>query len=185
MYTAGLRSLTLILLFCASTLLTIAPVVAQSDPQPEAGKFMTYLPLLLSPAALDPVEQEVVDLTNQFRAENNCPPLAVSPELMAAARSHSQSMALGDYFSHFDPDGHGPDWRAQQAAYRGIAGWENIAAGRQTAAAVVEAWKNSAAHRDNMLDCSLTDIGIGHFYLADDSGAINYQDYWTQAFGRS
>lgn len=185
MHTAGLRSLTLVLLLCAGALLAVAPVVAQSDPQPQAGSFVIHLPLVLAPAALNSIELEVVDLTNQFRAENNCPPLVVSQELMTAAHSHSEDMATGDYFSHFDLAGHSPQWRAEQAGYTGMSGWENIAAGQPSAAAIMKSWMSSPGHRDNMLDCSLTNIGIGHFYLADDTGAIDYQNYWTQVFGRS
>jgi uncharacterized protein YkwD len=183
MYKAHPRRLLVLLFLCTCVLLSAAPVIAQSGPDPERSRYIIHLPLVLHPSTLDPVELEVVNLTNQFRAENSCPPLTISNELMAAARSHSQGMALGDYFDHTDPAGHDPEWRAEQAGYTGNAGWENIAAGYETASAVVEGWKDSAGHRANMLNCSLTDIGVGHIYIADDPGAINYHDYWTQTFG--
>ena len=50
---------------------------------------------------------------------------------------------------------------------------ENIAKGQTTPAAVVNAWWNSAGHRQNMLNASYTQIGVG--YVADGK-------YWTQMF---
>ena len=81
---------------------------------------------------------------------------------------------------HTDRGGHSPGWRAQQAGYSGMAGWENIAAGQATPDDVVTAWYTSLDHRRNMLDCSLTDIGVGYGY----STGSTYHSYWTEAFGR-
>jgi uncharacterized protein YkwD len=53
---------------------------------------------------------------------------------------------------------------------------ENIAEGQQTPAAVMTAWMNSAGHRANILDCSLTTLGVG---VATGSGG----PWWTQDFG--
>ncbi|MDJ0690009.1 MAG: CAP domain-containing protein [Xenococcaceae cyanobacterium MO_188.B32] len=60
---------------------------------------------------------------------------------------------------------------------------ENIAAGYQTPEAVVEAWMGSAGHRANILNPDLTEIGVGYEYLANDTGSVNYNSYWTTTFG--
>lgn len=158
----------------------VTPASAQPGIPPADSPFQVFLPLAIQPSTASLMEQKVVDLTNRLRQEFNCPPLAVSPELSLAARYHSQDMADQNYFSHTDLGGHSPGWRAQQAGYSGMAGWENIAAGQGTAGEVVTAWYNSLDHRRNMLDCSLTDIGVGYGYSA---GSM-YHSYWTQAFGR-
>jgi hypothetical protein len=53
---------------------------------------------------------------------------------------------------------------------------ENIARGQQSAAEVVTGWMNSPAHRENIMDCRLRQMGIG---LAFDGGE---QPYWVQDF---
>ena len=52
---------------------------------------------------------------------------------------------------------------------------ENIARGQADAAAVMDAWMDSAGHRANILDCSLTRLGVG---IADGGGG----PWWTQLF---
>jgi uncharacterized protein YkwD len=41
---------------------------------------------------------------------------------------------------------------------------------------------NSQGHRDNILNCALREIGVGYYYLANDTGEVNYGHYWTQVF---
>ena len=53
---------------------------------------------------------------------------------------------------------------------------ENIARGQQDAAEVMESWMTSAGHRANILNCSLTRLGVG---VAQGSGG----PWWTQLFG--
>jgi uncharacterized protein YkwD len=170
-----------VLLF-SGMLFTAMPVIAQTALQSTESS-QIYLPLMELAAIATPLEQQVVDLTNEYRRQNGCEPLALSPQLTIAARDHSQDMADNDYFSHNDLFEHNPGWRAQQAGYTGLAGWENIAAGYPTAADVVSAWYNESppndGHRRNMLNCSLNDIGVGYAYNANST----YGSYWTQDFG--
>lgn len=127
--------------------------------------------------SLTAFEDRVFELTNEFRVQNGQRPLENDARLNAAAEDWSQEMADGDFFRHSNTgaliEEHGYDWRA----------WgENIAAGQRTPESVVNAWINSPGHRANMLDTDFEDIGIGHVYLANDSGNVNYQHYWTQIF---
>ena len=153
----------------------------------DAGLFRVSLPMIMSArtdvAIASAAETQVVHLTNQLRQQHGCPPLQISPELTAAARAHSQEMADHNYFDHVDLSGHRSEWRAQQAGYTGIAGWENIAAGYQTADQVVSAWYNETppndGHRRNLLNCALTEVGIG--YATNTQS--DYGSYWTQDFG--
>ena len=52
---------------------------------------------------------------------------------------------------------------------------ENIAHGQPEPAAVMDAWMYSAGHRANILDCSLTRLGVG---MAEGAGG----PWWTQLF---
>jgi uncharacterized protein YkwD len=152
------------------------------------AQFRVVLPLVLMAAPAPELNatpvQQVFNLTNALRQQNGCPPLQMSPELNSAAQAHSQDMADHNYFSHVDRDGHLPGWRAQQAGYLGQAGFENIAAGYATAEDVVTGWYNETppndGHRRNLLNCALTDVGIG--YAMNSSS--DYHSYWTQDMGQ-
>jgi uncharacterized protein YkwD len=130
------------------------------------------------------MELQVVALTNDLRQQHGCAPLQASSALTTAAHDHSQEMADHNYFDHVDLSGHHSDWRAQQAGYTGNAGWENIAAGYPTAEAVVAGWYNETppndGHRRNLLNCALTEIGVG----ATTNAQSDYNTYWTQDFGQ-
>ncbi|GAB4386837.1 MAG: hypothetical protein Kow00121_54290 [Elainellaceae cyanobacterium] len=125
----------------------------------------------------------VLELTNQFRAQNGLTPLKLNSELNATAQGHSEDMAVQDYFSHTGKDGSRPWDRAKVIGYEARAMGENIAAGQTTPEAVVEGWKNSPGHRANLLNANFTELGVGYFYLQNDTGSVNYRHYWTQVFG--
>ncbi|NJN89684.1 MAG: hypothetical protein HC878_04450 [Leptolyngbyaceae cyanobacterium SL_5_14] len=128
--------------------------------------------------------QQVLKLTNGFRAENNLESLIFNQELASAAQSHSKNMASQDFFSHTGKDGSSPGDRTQKAGYDSAAISENIAAGQTTPESVIESWKNSSGHRANLLNPNSTEIGIGYSYLKDDTGEVNFNHYWTQVFGQ-
>ncbi|MDX2272677.1 MAG: CAP domain-containing protein [Cyanobacteriota bacterium] len=127
--------------------------------------------------------QEVVNLTNQERQKAGLAPLTVQSSLTQAAQSHAQDMALKDYFSHTGKDGSSPATRAQRAGYPSGYVGENIAAGYTTPQAVVQGWMNSSGHRANILNPNYKHIGVGYYYLANDTGSVNYTHYWVQVFG--
>ena len=109
------------------------------------------------------VTQAIVDLTNYVRAENHAPPLSVNPALMQAAQLHSQDMAALNQMSH-DLPGVPLASLTQRAAYvhysyRMLG--ENIAYNQADPSSVVASWMNSPPHRENMLNPSFTDIGVG------------------------
>jgi len=127
--------------------------------------------------------QQVLNLTNQFRAQNGLAPLRLNAELNAAALAHSKDMALKDYFSHTGKNGSSPGDRLKAVGYESQAWGENIAAGYSTPEQVVQGWINSPGHRANLLNRSYTELGVGYYNLANDTGSVNYNNYWTQDFG--
>ncbi|WP_243697568.1 CAP domain-containing protein [Geodermatophilus obscurus] len=127
-------------------------------------------------AAADPTaEAAVLALVNEARADAGCGALTADPALAAVARAHSADMRDRDYFSHTSPEGLSPFDRAEQAGV-GYSRAENIAFGQSDAAAVMEAWLESPGHRENILDCDLTRLGVG---VAEGPGG----PWWTQLFG--
>lgn len=125
---------------------------------------------------------QIVSLTNNFRQQNGLAPVTLNSRLTSAAQTHTQNMALQDFVSHTGADGSTVDKRVTATGY----GWsivaENIAAGYETAAQVVQGWIDSPGHRENLLNASVTEIGVGYYFLANDTGSSNYTYYWTQVF---
>ncbi|MEQ6376913.1 SafA/ExsA family spore coat assembly protein [Bacillaceae bacterium S4-13-58] len=122
------------------------------------------------------IEQQVIDLTNQERAQQGLPALKHDWQLSRVARYKSVDMRDKRYFSHDSPTYGSPFQmiKAFNISYTRAA--ENIAAGQQTAKDVVNAWMNSAGHRKNILDPNLTYIGVGY------AKGGSYGHYWTQMF---
>ncbi|MCL1468286.1 CAP domain-containing protein [Argonema galeatum A003/A1] len=125
----------------------------------------------------------VVNLSNSFRAQNGLPPLTMNPQLNASAQAHTTDMALNDYTSHTGLNGSNIGDRALAAGYRSPFVGENIAWGFPTPEAAVNWWMNSPGHRANILNPDYRDIGVGYYFLANDTGNVNYNYYWTQNFG--
>ena len=103
-------------------------------------------------ASADAGEAEFVGHANAARAAHGVGPLTVAEDLVAVARAHSQRMAgAGTIFHNSDLGGH-------------VAGWqvvgENVGRGG-SAGSLHEAFMNSPAHRQNVLDARFTQVGIG------------------------
>jgi uncharacterized protein YkwD len=135
------------------------------------------------------LEDRVVVLVNQRRAAGaRCggqtfpaaDPVVMNAELRDAARAHGEDMAARGYFDHIAPDGSDPFVRIEAAGYRGgFPQGENIAAGYQDAASVVDGWMGSPGHCANIMERGYGAIGVGVvFDPASEMGA-----YWVQTFG--
>ena len=126
-------------------------------------------------------EEKLLDLINNFRAQNGQPALARNGKLDTAALSHSRDMANRGYFAHNSPEGSTPDQRIAAAGYSYSWWGENIyrsAPGDDSAQSAFTSWVNSSGHRANMLSSNFTQIGIGRATASDG------RTYWTNTFGR-
>lgn len=132
-----------------------------------------YVPLF---STVKRVEQEVIRLVNIERARYGLKPLAHNWELSRVARFKSSDMRDRGYFSHQSPTYGSPFDMIRDFGISFTAAGENIAAGQQTAKSVVQAWMNSKGHRENILNASFTEIGVGYA----SGGSMNH--YWTQMF---
>lgn len=126
------------------------------------------------------VEARAFELMNAQRQANGLQTLQWDEQLVALARSHSDSMAGDKYFSHKDPNGGYVDTRA---AKLGIFNWmaigENIAFMKgyeDPASMAVEKWMQSTSHKKNILGNQWRDSAIGIAVASD--GSI----YFTQVF---
>lgn len=126
------------------------------------------------------VEARAFELMNSQRQALGLQALEWDEQIVALARSHSQSMATGGYFSHKDLNGKYVDDRA---AKLGIFNWmaigENIAFMKgydDPALMAVEKWMQSTSHKKNILSSQWRDSAIGAAVAADGS------TYFTQVF---
>lgn len=125
-------------------------------------------------------------LINECREDNGVGPLLLSDMLSVAAVRHNSDMAGYGFFGHntvasdYFPCGSTPFDRMSLCGYDYATDkGENIAAGYQTAAAVLDAWLSSDAHRRELLRSCYKVIGISRFYRADSK----YGYYWTVDLG--
>ena len=132
------------------------------------------------PAHLAPVEQAIVDLTNQARQSAGLPTLAVNAQLVQAAQIHATNMARLDRLSHILPGTSlpTPEDRLSYVGYSYSSWGENIAYNYRDASDVVRGWMLSPGHRANILSPNYTEIGVG---VALNSQG---QPYYCLVFGR-
>ncbi|MFE2279959.1 sigma-70 family RNA polymerase sigma factor [Streptomyces sp. NPDC059454] len=142
---------------------TSAPAKQPARPRPDQPS---------TPPAGDPAAQ-VLSLANTERAKAGCGPLKFDDRLARAARLHSEDMSANDYFSHTGRNGSSFADRAGAQGHPSP-GAENIARGQSSAQSVMDAWMNSPGHRANILNCSLTTLGVG---------VVDSDWTWTQVFG--
>jgi uncharacterized protein YkwD len=119
-------------------------------------------------AAADPglalLETRLHAAVNDFRHEQHLIPLERRADLDAVARAHSEDMIQRGFFSHASPEG---DTWVERLAHAGVSGFtmagENVG---QTNRAepnreILEGWKASPAHRENLVSRPMNATGIG------------------------
>jgi len=125
----------------------------------------------------------VVELTNVERAQQGLAPLTLNPQLAAAAQVHSANMGMRDFMDHTDPvDGTVAADRVTSQGYNYQNVAENLAGGQPTPEQAVLEWMNSPSHRVNILNPTVTEIGVGYHVQENDTGEVNFSHYWTQVF---
>ena len=120
---------------------------------------------------------EVLALVNEIRAEAGVQPLTLDTTLCQAATMRSLEMNYSQQFSHTRPSGETcfSVFHTYGIGY-GTAG-ENIAAGQRTPESVVNSWKNSQGHYENMINANFNKLGVGMSNMQ-----MGYGIYWTQLF---
>lgn len=136
---------------------------------------------------LPQTEIAIVEFTNSFRKESALQQVKPNARLAAAARAFAQYLAKVDKLEH-TADGRKPADRAVAHGYGYCLVAENLAMNldsrgfetRQLAHAMVEGWKTSPGHRENLLLRDATEIGV-----AVERVAYKHPKYVSvQLFGR-
>lgn len=116
---------------------------------------------------------EVYEITNDYRSLVGVPSLTLDSSLVEAANIRAKE--LSDSFSHTRPNGSSCFTILSELGISyGTAG-ENIAAGYSSSQSVMEGWRSSSGHYQNIISSKFKKIGIG-------VNIINNQYYWVQIF---
>ena len=121
-------------------------------------------------------EQEILKLVNAERSKQGLSPLTLNWELSRVAKFKSEDMRDNNYFSHNSPT-YGTHFQMMKSfgiSYKSAG--ENIAAGQQSSAEVMQSWMNSSGHKANILSKNYTQLGVGK------ATGGSYGTYWTQMF---
>jgi uncharacterized protein YkwD len=146
-----------------ATVLLASLAVAAPAAQAATCAGADALPLL---ATVGSAKAATLCLLNDQRAANGLAPLASEPTLDAVASDYAATMVAQRFFAHVTPAGGTLDQRlaAYTTGTRGFGIGENLAWGGGvlgTPRATVNAWMSSPGHRDNILDTSFQQIGVG------------------------
>jgi uncharacterized protein YkwD len=120
---------------------------------------------------------EIAALINDARAENGLPALNVNPQLQAAAQGHAIDMACHNLLSHTGSDGSSPSQRVAAAGYPASRSSE-IIYGSGYPQTAFDWWMSDPTHRDEILNPSVTDMGVGYAY----NDQTSYGSYFTVNF---
>ncbi|BBW97678.1 CAP-associated domain-containing protein [Geobacillus sp. FSL W8-0032] len=121
-------------------------------------------------------EYQIFDLANAARRLYGLPALVWDAKAAAAAREHSEDMAVHRYFSHTNLQGLSPYDRLKRHGIVYHVAGENIAYGQYDAIFVHEAWMHSLGHRQNLLYPNFTRLGVGVAFTSF------HQPYYSQEF---
>ena len=118
--------------------------------------------------------EQIINLTNQFRAKKGLKPLAPLGSLDIAAVGHSQEMLDLDYFSHNSPVTGKVGDRLRRAGAPWSACAENIYRStgyplEDVAEQTVDAWLRSPGHLKNIVNANFTHIGVGVVYKNEEA----------------
>lgn len=114
----------------------------------------------LTPDVLMEQENEIVRMTNELRQSKQVNELSENNKLRSAAYERAEDMFVKQYFAHISPDGNRfSKWIDESGYYYAVAG-ENLAMGFVDASGVMEGWKASPTHYDNLIDPDYRDIGV-------------------------
>lgn len=121
---------------------------------------------------------QVVNITNQRRADYGIRGVSADSRLMQAAQAHSEDQARRRTMTHTGSNGSNAGQRISNAGYRWSTWCENVAAGYGSASSVMSGWMGSSSHRSCLLNSSMTNIGVGLAYSSDGT------PYWTLVMAR-
>ena len=138
---------------------------------PPSGQPSFYIDLAQPGSVLD--ANAAASMISGYRGNNGLSAVTLDPELMRLAGEQAQAMAARDKLDHDAT--HPFAERIRKSGFDASVAVENIAAGYHTLAEAFSGWRDSPPHRANMLNPSVTRIGIAAVYTAKSK----FKVYWA------
>jgi len=136
---------------------------------PEQPSF--YQDLARSDVSVD--AEAAASMISGYRRNNGLSTVTVDLELMRMASEQANAMAAHDKMEH-DVGAPFRD-RIRNSPFRNAVAVENISAGYHTLAEAFSGWRDSPPHRANMLNASVTRMGIAAVYAPKSK----YKVFWA------
>jgi uncharacterized protein YkwD len=157
-------------------LLAVAPLTACTSAAESVGSIFKS-PLATKQGSVDAAEAAA--LISQYRRSRGLSGVTVDTTLTRIAAVHAQRMAAADKMAHVLPGEGSFQQRLKAGGFTAAMAAENVAAGQDSLADVLEAWRKSPGHNANLLLPNISKIGIA---LAIAEGS-KYRTYWALVLG--
>lgn len=158
---------------------TIEPGKTPTPGTATASPIPTPTPTTVAgPANSEHEEQNLFNLINQYRRQNNLAELHLDEQLKQAAKWHTTDMVTFNYFGHVDSKGRDYPKRLADFGYAGEPVNESIAGGGLSQE-TFNIWKRSPGYNSIMLNPDYKAIGLSYAYKAGTA----YLHYWSTTFG--
>jgi uncharacterized protein YkwD len=154
----------------AASALALMVAACSGDRDPPSDPTF-YRSMAMAGAQLD--AGTAATMISGYRRNNGLGSVSVSPALMKLAEAQAQAMASRDKLDHDVTRAFGD--RIRGSGYDAKVAVENIGAGYHTLAEAFSGWRDSPAHRANMLKSGVTQIGIAAAY----SPGSKYKVFWA------
>lgn len=150
---------------------TTSPIVMGPDGKPLPRVYR------ITPEMANAIPYRFLDSVNTLRQAKGAGPLALNPQLNAAAATHSRDMSVQNRPWHFGSDGSSPLSRVQRAGYTGRLLGENISETYETEMETLSDWMSVPDQRAIIMDPSARDLGFA--WYQEENGKI----WWTMVTG--
>jgi uncharacterized protein YkwD len=157
-------------------LLSVAPLAACTSAAESVGSIFKS-PLATRAGSVD--AGEAAALISQYRRSRGLSGVTVDPTLTRIAAVHAKRMAAADKMAHVLPGEGSFQQRLTAGGFTAAMAAENVAAGQDSLADVLEAWRKSPGHNANLLLPNISKIGIA-LAIAEDG---KYKTYWALVLG--
>ena len=138
---------------------------------PPDGQPSFYQDLAGPAASLDAAAAQ--SMISGYRHNNGLDAVTLDPELMRLANEQASAMAANGKLDHEVV--HPFQERIRKSHFDASVAVENIGAGYHTLAEAFSGWRDSPPHRANMLNASVTRIGIAAVYTPKSK----YKVFWA------
>jgi len=109
---------------------------------------------------LDLSATELIQMTNDYRAEHGLTTLSINPRLTQAAVNKARDLFTNEYFNHTSPAGRKfSDW-IKEVDYQYFYVGENLAIDFDDNVKIFQAWLDSPSHRENIEKSQYQEIGL-------------------------